>query len=142
MTIDTLAPNAPSITSIAENGGGGINAAEVSNGTPVVVGLAGTGGGGRHVINWVETVTYTLVAADISGSSATVTVPLGTLTTRARHVQRDGPADRHSGQYRRQLDGDVGDGRHGGADGEGCDHGDCHLTAARRPATTSPTTRC
>ena len=43
VTIDTVAPAAPSITSIPENGGGGINAAEASNGTPVVVGLAGTG---------------------------------------------------------------------------------------------------
>ena len=42
VTIDTAAPKAPSITSIAENGGGGINAGEASDGTPVVVGLAGT----------------------------------------------------------------------------------------------------
>ena len=43
MTVDTVAPTAPSITSIPENGGGGINAGEASDGTPVVVGLTGTG---------------------------------------------------------------------------------------------------
>ena len=41
--LDQSAPNAPSITSIPENGGGGINAAEASDGTPVVVSLSGTG---------------------------------------------------------------------------------------------------
>ena len=82
VTIDTVAPNAPSITSIPENGGGGINAAEASDGTPVVVGLAGTGAaaGDTLTINWgSQTVTYTLLAADISGNSATVTVPLATI---------------------------------------------------------------
>ena len=34
ITIDTAAPTAPSITSIPENGGGGINASEASDGTP------------------------------------------------------------------------------------------------------------
>ena len=49
VTIDTAAPTAPSITSIPENGGGGINAGEASNGTPVVVGPdRHRGGGGRH----------------------------------------------------------------------------------------------
>ena len=43
VTIDTAAPEAPSITAIPENGGGGINAAEASNGTPVVVGLRAPG---------------------------------------------------------------------------------------------------
>ena len=73
---------APSITSIPENGGGGINAVEASNGTPVVVGLAGTGAaaGDTLTVNWGgQTVTYTLLAADISGNSATVTVPVGTI---------------------------------------------------------------
>ena len=53
VTIDTVAPNAPSITSIPENGGGGIDAAEASDGTQVVVGLTGTGAAaGRPTINW------------------------------------------------------------------------------------------
>ena len=86
VTIDVSAPTAPSITSIPENGGGGINAGEASNGTPVVVGLAGTGAaaGDTLTINWgSQTVAYTLLAADISGGSATVTVPLGRSRRRA-----------------------------------------------------------
>ena len=82
VTIDTAVPAAPSITAIPENGGGGINAAEASNGTPVVVGLAGTGAaaGDTLTVNWGgQTVTHTLLAADISGNSATVTVPAGTI---------------------------------------------------------------
>ena len=71
MTIDTAAPAAPAITAIPENGdGGGIDAAEASDGTPVVVGLAGTGAaaGDRLTINWgSQTVNYTLLAGDISG---------------------------------------------------------------------------
>ena len=102
MTIDTAAPAAPSITSITENSGGGINAGEASNGTPVVVGLAGTGAaaGDTLTINWGgQAVTYSLPAADISASSATVTVPAGD-DRRAGpgHVRRDGPADRHGRQ--------------------------------------------
>ena len=87
VTIDTAAPTAPSITSIPENGGGGINAAEASDGTPVVVGLAGTGAaaGDTLTVNWGgQTVSYTLLAADISASSATVTVPLATLVAQGQ----------------------------------------------------------
>ena len=87
MTIDTVAPTAPSITAIPENGGGGINAGEASDGTPVVVGLAGTGAaaGDTLTINWgSQTVTYTLLAADISGNSATVTVPAGTISAQGQ----------------------------------------------------------
>ena len=83
LTVDTVAPAAPAITSIPENGGGGINASEASDGTPVVVGLTGTGAvaGDTLTINWGgQTVNYTLLATDISGSSATVTVPLATIT--------------------------------------------------------------
>ena len=52
--LDQTAPTAPSITSITENGGGGINAGEASNGTPVVVSLAGTGAISNDAltINW------------------------------------------------------------------------------------------
>ena len=87
VTVDTVAPAAPSITAIPENSAGGINASEASNGTPVEVGLTGTGAaaGDRLTINWGgQTVDYTLVAADISGSSATVTVPLATITTQGQ----------------------------------------------------------
>ena len=82
VTIDTVAPNAPSITAIPENGGGGIDAGEALDGTPVVVGLAGTGAvaGDTLTINWgSRTTNYTLKAGDISGNSATVTVPPGTI---------------------------------------------------------------
>ena len=87
LTVDTLGPAAPAITSIPENGGGGIDASEASDGTPVVVGLAGTGAvaGDRLTINWGgQTVDYTLVAGDISGNSATVTVPLATITAQGQ----------------------------------------------------------
>ena len=87
VTVDTVAPAAPSITSIPENGGGGINASEASNGTPVEVGLTGTGAvaGDRLTINWGgQTVDYTLLAGDISGNSATVTVPLATITAQGQ----------------------------------------------------------
>ena len=129
VTIDTAAPTAPSITSIAENGGGGINAGEAANGTPVVVGLAGTGAaaGDTLTVNWGgQTVTYTLLAADISASSATVTVPLatiaaqgqGTFDVTARLTDAAGNAGANS-------IGHLGDGRRGGADGDGCDHRHC-----------------
>ena len=87
VTIDTAAPTAPSITSIAENGGGGINAGEASDGTPVVVSLSGTGAaaGDTLTVNWgSQTVSYTLLAADISASSATVTVPLATIAAQGQ----------------------------------------------------------
>ena len=91
VTIDTAAPTAPSITSIAENGGGGINAGEAADGTPVVVGLSGTGAaaGDTLTVTWGgQTVTYSLLAADISANSATVTVPLATIM-----AQGDGTFD-------------------------------------------------
>jgi hypothetical protein len=52
--IDTKAPLAPVISSIAENAGGRINASEASNGTPVVVNLTGTGAVANDTltINW------------------------------------------------------------------------------------------
>src|SRR6185369_11105654 len=81
ITVDTTPPTAPTITSISENDGGGINASEASNGTPVVVGLAGTGAvaGDKLTINWgVFAVDYTLQSADITAHSATVTVSAAT----------------------------------------------------------------
>ena len=83
-----MAPAAPLITSIPENAdGGSINASEASDGTPVVVGLTGTGAvaGDTLTINWGgQTVSYTLLAGDISGSSATVTVPAATITAQGQ----------------------------------------------------------
>ena len=134
VTIDTAAPAAPSITAIPENGdGGGIDPDEASDGTPVVVGLAGTGAaaGDTLTINWgSQTVNYTLLAGDILGQQRD-----GDGAGRddrgagPGHVRRDGQTDRHSGQCQLQLDGDLGNGdigRHIGADGGGCDHGHCH----------------
>ena len=49
----------------------------------MVVGLAGTGAvaGNTLTVNWgSQTVAYTLLAADISANSATVTVPAATIT--------------------------------------------------------------
>ena len=77
-------PTAPSITSIAENAGGGINASEAADGTAVVVSLTGTGAVASDTltINWGgQTVNYVLTAADAIAGSATVTVPAGTITT-------------------------------------------------------------
>ena len=62
--LDQIAPNAPSITAVPENGGGGINAAEASDGTPVVVSLSGTGAISNDTltISWGgQSVNYTLL---------------------------------------------------------------------------------
>ena len=86
-----VAPAAPVITAIPENDGGGINAGEAADGTPVVVGLTGTGAvaGDTLTINWGgQVVSYTLLAGDISASSATVTVLPTTIT-----AQGDGTFD-------------------------------------------------
>ena len=90
VTIDTVAPTAPSITSISENDGGGINAIEASDGTSVFVQLGtGAAAGDTLTINWgSQTVSYTLVEADIFFNNATVTVPFGTIST-----QGDGTFD-------------------------------------------------
>ena len=96
LTVDTVAAAPPTITSIPENGGGGlINASEASNGTPVVVGLTGTGAvAARRAdrqLRGGQTVNYTLVAGDISGQQRD-----GDSATRDNHgtgpghVQRDG----------------------------------------------------
>ncbi|MCP5142574.1 MAG: hypothetical protein H6980_09520 [Gammaproteobacteria bacterium] len=75
--------SAPTVA-VSENSGGGINASEASNGTPVVVGLAGTNAaaGDTVTVNWGgQQVSYVLQQSDINGGSATVTVPTGTITT-------------------------------------------------------------
>ena len=117
VTIDTVAPAAPSITSIPENGGGGIDAAEASDGTPVVVGLTGTGAvaGDTLTIHWgSQTVNYTLpgswrrhLGQQRDGDGAF----RDDHGAGPGHVRRDGHADRHSGQRQLQLDGNLGNGR-------------------------------
>ena len=87
LTVDTSAPVAPVITAITENSGGGINAAEAADGTPVVVGLTGTGAvaGDTLTINWGgQTVTTRCWRREISGDSATVTVPPATITAQGQ----------------------------------------------------------
>ena len=89
--LEEAAPNPPSITSIPENSGGGINASEASDGTPVVVGLSGTGAISNDTltINWgSQTVTRSLTAGDILAGSATVTVLQATIS-----AQGDGTFD-------------------------------------------------
>ena len=102
MTIDTAAPTAPSITSIPENGGGGINASEASDGTPVVVGLAGTGAaaGDTLTINWGgQTVSYTLAGGRHLGQQRDGDGAAGDdRGAGPGHVRRDGHADRRRGQ--------------------------------------------
>ena len=121
VTVDTAAPASPSITSITENNGGGINAGEASNGTPVVVALTGTGAaaGDTLTVNWgSQTVTYTLLAGDISASSATVTVPAGTIAAQGQGTFNvTATLTDAAGNAGATSSGLPGDGRHGGADG-------------------------
>ena len=88
VTVDTVGPAVPLITSIAENAeGGSINASEASDGTPVVVGLTGTGALANDTltVNWGgQVVSYTLLAGDIVAGSATVTVPAATITAQGQ----------------------------------------------------------
>src|SRR5579885_1862810 len=83
-TVSFLAlPTAPGAPAVAENAGGGINASEASDGTAVVVSLSGTGAiaGDTLTVNWGgKTVTHTVTSGEITGNSATVTVPAGTIT--------------------------------------------------------------
>ena len=107
VTIDTAAPTAPSIT---------VDPGEWRRRHQRRRGLGRHAGGGRPgghrggagdtlTVNWGgQTVTYTLLAADISGSSATVTVPArDDRGAGPRHVRRDGQADRRSGQRQRRT---------------------------------------
>ena len=87
--LDTVAPGAPTIVSVKENPV--INASEASDGTPVVVDLTGTGAmaGDTLTIHWgSQTVTYTLLASDITAGSATVIVSAATIA-----AQGDGTVD-------------------------------------------------
>ena len=132
VTVDTVAPVAPVITSIAENGGGGINASEAADGTPVVVDLTGTGAvaGDTLTLIWGgQAVTYLLVAGDITASSVTVTVPATTIT-----AQGDGTFDvtatltDAAGNASANSAAHLGNGRHGASGG-----GDHHDRGWRRP---------
>jgi hypothetical protein len=80
--VDRLAPGAPTITQVPENGGGGINAVEAADGTVVRIGLGGTGAvaGDRIVLQWGgATVTHTITGTEIGGNVATVNVSAATI---------------------------------------------------------------
>ncbi len=78
-------PETPTILSVPENAGGGINAAEATSGggTIVNVGLpidAKTGD--TLTINWgSQTVNYTLLAGDITATNAAVLIPTSVIST-------------------------------------------------------------
>ncbi|MGE3677852.1 MAG: DUF4347 domain-containing protein, partial [Burkholderiales bacterium] len=77
----TDVPESPAISAIAENAGGGINAAEAADGTPVVVTLpADVRAGDTVTVYWgSQTVNYTVTAGDVLGGSASVAVSAGTI---------------------------------------------------------------
>ena len=118
--LDQAAPNAPSITSIA---------GEWRRRHQRRRGLGRHAGGGEpvgHRRDFERHADHQLGRPDghlrayrrrhLAGS-ATVTVPAGDdLGAGPGHVRRDGHADRWGGQCQPELDGDLGNGRHGGAD--------------------------
>ena len=69
-------PEAPTITAVPENAGGGINASEASDGTTVSVALpADAVAGDTLALHWGgQTINYTITAGDVSGGSAAVNV--------------------------------------------------------------------
>ncbi len=80
--VDRIAPGAPAISAVPENGNGGINAAEASNGTVVHVALGGTGAvaGDRIVLSWGgATVTHTIGGSEVGGNIANVNVSASTI---------------------------------------------------------------
>jgi hypothetical protein len=82
VTIDQLAPNAPSTLSVPENDNGGISVAEASDGTVVVVSLTDTTAAVNNVITVVidgVSTQYTITQNDIDAESANVTIPKSVL---------------------------------------------------------------
>ena len=139
LTVDTVAPAAPVITLIAENAeGGSINAGEAADGTPVVVGLTGTGAaaGDTLTINWGgQAVTHAARGGRHHGQQRDGDGAGHDDHGAGRgHVRRDGHADRRRGQPARTRR-RPGDGRHGGAGGAGdhLDRGEA-MAAASTPA--------
>ena len=81
INVDTTAPSAPSITTIPDNNGGGINGAEAGDGVIVNVGLPGDAKAGDTltvIVNGTPTAVV-LSALDISNGIAPVTIPVGSL---------------------------------------------------------------
>ena len=82
VTVDTLAPNAPSTLSVPENDNGGISVAEASDGTMVIVSLVGTMAAVNDVISVVidgASTLYTITQNDIDAESASVSIPKSVL---------------------------------------------------------------
>ncbi|MBU8874085.1 DUF4347 domain-containing protein [Reyranella sp. MMS21-HV4-11] len=91
VSVDTVAPPAPLAPGIAENGAGGVNASEASNGTEVVVDLSGLGAeaGDTLTVNWGgEVVSRAVTGAEVLAGSATVQISLGVIA-----AQGDGTFD-------------------------------------------------
>ena len=76
-------PEAPTISAVPENAGGGINAAEASDGTTVTVALPTDAVAGDTLrVNWGgQTISYTITAGDVSGGSAAVSISSAAITT-------------------------------------------------------------
>ena len=74
----------PLITSVPENSGGGINAAEAVNGTIVNISLAGTGTlttSNHLILDWNgQTVDHVLTSAEIAAGTVALNVAAGTIT--------------------------------------------------------------
>jgi VCBS repeat-containing protein len=82
VTVDTLAPNAPSTLSVPENDNGGISVAEASDGTMVIVSLVDTMAAVNDVISVVidgASTLYTITQNDIDAESASVSIPKSVL---------------------------------------------------------------
>ena len=91
VSVDTVAPPAPPAPGIAENGAGGINANEASNGTPVIVDLSGLGAeaGDTLFVNWGgQIVSRAVTGAEVLAGIATVQVSVGVIA-----AQGDGTFD-------------------------------------------------
>jgi len=74
----------PLITSVPENSGGGINAAEAANGTIVNISLVGTGTlttSNHLILDWHgQTVDHLLTSAEIAAGTVALNVSAGTIT--------------------------------------------------------------
>jgi hypothetical protein len=83
VSVDSVAPAAPAAPAVVE-GAGGLNAAEASDGTAVVVSLAGTGAvaGDTIRVNWGgQATTRPLTGVEVGAGSASVAIGAGAIST-------------------------------------------------------------
>ena len=104
-------PKSPTIASLPEDGGDGINAAEATDGTTVEVVVTDTGAvvGDTLTVNWgaQPPVAYILQDVDIAAGSVAVAVPVqtiqaqgeGSVTVTARLTAQKGNASSDSAPY-------------------------------------------